>query len=245
MIAVISRDSPRSAAKSAFEDTLARLFAEAAGADVLLVPHIYHIAEDDPVWEELAKIGEPVVCLAWLYSRPSEWILRRHGIGQAGLATFDMGAYESPEQCFEACGQTGERAAQEGTVREPACEAASRWHPVVDYSRCIDCKQCMEFCLFGVYELDGRGSLRVAQPDNCKDGCPACSRVCPRGAIIFPLYRKDEAIAGAPGKFVTPDAAAKKMFEKRTSRPHRQPEGADDELDSLIDDLDRLTQRNP
>src|SRR5260370_29978985 len=33
--------------------------------------------------------------------------------------------------------------------------------------------------------------------DNCKRGCPACSRVCPEHAIIFPDY-KTPAIAGAP-----------------------------------------------
>jgi hypothetical protein len=36
----------------------------------------------------------------------------------------------------------------------------------------------------------------VEQQDNCKKGCPACSRVCPENAIIFPEY-KSPAIAGA------------------------------------------------
>src|SRR4029077_7187755 len=33
--------------------------------------------------------------------------------------------------------------------------------------------------------------------DQCKRGCPACSRVCPEHAIMFPDY-KTPAIAGAP-----------------------------------------------
>src|SRR5690606_21175948 len=36
----------------------------------------------------------------------------------------------------------------------------------------------------------------VEQPDNCRKGCPACSRVCPENAIIFPQH-KTPAIAGA------------------------------------------------
>ena len=36
----------------------------------------------------------------------------------------------------------------------------------------------------------------MEQPDNCRKGCPACSRVCPENAIIFPQH-KTPAIAGA------------------------------------------------
>jgi len=52
----------------------------------------------------------------------------------------------------------------------------------------------------------------VRNPDQCKPGCPACSRVCPQSAIMFPRYEKDAAIAGAPGHRVTLDAAARRMF---------------------------------
>jgi len=37
----------------------------------------------------------------------------------------------------------------------------------------------------------------VEQPDNCRQGCPACSRVCPENAIIFPQH-KTPTIAGSP-----------------------------------------------
>ena len=64
------------------------------------------------------------------------------------------------------------------------------WFPVIDYSRCINCKQCMNFCLFGVYNLND-GDIEVANPTKCKPNCPACSRVCPSQAIIFPKYDKE------------------------------------------------------
>ncbi len=62
------------------------------------------------------------------------------------------------------------------------------WFPVIDYERCKNCKQCMNFCLFGVYDVDEEGQVRVVKPDGCKTNCPACARVCPQAAIIFPKY---------------------------------------------------------
>lgn len=60
------------------------------------------------------------------------------------------------------------------------------WFPVIDKERCINCRQCLEFCLFGVYEEDESGQVRVTNPANCKNNCPACARICPQTAIIFP-----------------------------------------------------------
>jgi len=71
-----------------------------------------------------------------------------------------------------------------------------RWYPVIDYSRCTNCMECIDFCLFGVYGVDKVETILVEQPDNCRKGCPACSRVCPENAIIFPQH-KTPAIAGA------------------------------------------------
>lgn len=72
-----------------------------------------------------------------------------------------------------------------------------RWYPVIDFSRCTNCMECIDFCLFGVYGIDDVETILVEQPDNCRKGCPACSRVCPQNAIIFPQH-KTPAIAGAP-----------------------------------------------
>lgn len=76
-------------------------------------------------------------------------------------------------------------------------DASRRWYPVIDFGRCTNCLECIDFCLFGVYGIDGQETILVEQPDNCRQGCPACSRVCPENAIIFPQH-KTPTIAGSP-----------------------------------------------
>lgn len=62
------------------------------------------------------------------------------------------------------------------------------WFPVIDYSRCTNCMQCLSFCLFDVYGVSDR-KIQVQNQSNCKTDCPACSRVCPEVAILFPKYK--------------------------------------------------------
>jgi NAD-dependent dihydropyrimidine dehydrogenase PreA subunit len=63
------------------------------------------------------------------------------------------------------------------------------WFPVIDYSRCTNCMQCLSFCLFDVYGVSSESKIQVQHESNCKTDCPACSRVCPEVAIMFPKYR--------------------------------------------------------
>lgn len=63
------------------------------------------------------------------------------------------------------------------------------WFPVIDYARCTHCMQCLSFCLFDVYGVTPDARITVVNPANCKTDCPACSRVCPQVAIVFPKYR--------------------------------------------------------
>jgi Pyruvate/2-oxoacid:ferredoxin oxidoreductase delta subunit len=63
------------------------------------------------------------------------------------------------------------------------------WFPVIDFARCTNCMQCLSFCLFDVYGVSTTGGIEVRNQDNCKTECPACSRVCPEVAIMFPKYR--------------------------------------------------------
>ncbi|QEL16478.1 ATP-binding protein [Limnoglobus roseus] len=148
--------------------------------------------------------------------------------------------------------------------------AGRRWYPVIDYSRCTNCLECLDFCLFGVYGVDAFDRIITENQDQCKKGCPACSRVCPQQAIIFPEY-KSAAIAGGEGATVgglkidlsklfgggdaaDPLAAAVAERDRElvadgraavgttVGLPKRQTgtAGPKDDLDKLVDDLDSL-----
>lgn len=81
-------------------------------------------------------------------------------------------------------------------VEEPTSESPpvpvrrwKPWFPVIDFSRCTNCMQCLSFCLFDVYGVSKDGKIQVQNESNCKTDCPACSRVCPEVAIMFPKYK--------------------------------------------------------
>ncbi len=99
--------------------------------------------------------------------------------------------------CACSCGGAGE-AAGEGEAQEWV-----PWFPVIDYERCTDCGQCLGFCLFDVFARDADNKVRVVNPANCKTNCPACARVCPAQAIMFPKH-KDPALSGGAGRAAEP-----------------------------------------
>jgi NAD-dependent dihydropyrimidine dehydrogenase PreA subunit len=71
----------------------------------------------------------------------------------------------------------------------PAGRRWKPWFPVIDFNRCTNCMQCLSFCLFDVYGVTTDGRIQVQNESNCKTDCPACSRVCPEVAIMFPKYK--------------------------------------------------------
>lgn len=81
-----------------------------------------------------------------------------------------------------------ERIRQQVGLPEPG--AWKPWFPVIDYDRCANCQQCLSFCLFGVFGTDPSGLVEVRNQQRCKTGCPACARVCPEVAIMFPKHDK-------------------------------------------------------
>jgi hypothetical protein len=219
-------DPGRTAREGAVRDALAR-----SGVPVLVVPHLYHLTPDHPGLERIKELGGPLGVLAWLGARASLWTLRALGVDrEVALRCWDLAEFGSPEQCAQAV--LAAARAGDGPVRlqEVPGRPAARWYPVIDYDRCRACGQCQEFCLFGVYSRQG-GRVVAESPDECKDGCPACARVCPEGAIIFPHHRGDPAIAGALEPAESP------------TRPESTPDAPpEDDLDDLMDALDRLDQ---
>lgn len=76
-------------------------------------------------------------------------------------------------------------------------DAWAPWFPVLDADRCTQCGQCLNFCLFGVYATDADAHVEVRNPRQCKPDCPACARVCPEGAILFPKHPAEVINGGA------------------------------------------------
>lgn len=193
---------------------------------------------------------ETVDLMSWIQGEPKKEQLERYLNPQEMLGIGDAGSV--------ATGSIAEVEAEEKVRR--------RWYPVIDYDRCTNCMECIDFCLFGVYGVDALDRILVEAQDSCKKGCPACSRVCPENAIVFPQH-KTPAIAGAAGEvaglkidlsqlFGGGDAVEMAARERdielvRDGRdavgmsvgiPKRQANacGVRDELDDLIDGLDDL-----
>ncbi|QDT00444.1 ATP-binding protein [Adhaeretor mobilis] len=149
-----------------------------------------HDSADDYL-EEIRRIAgeastQTVELMGWIKGDPKPEQLARY------LANGDEG--ESGKANGES--KSSEAAVSAGPIVVEE-DPARRWYPVIDFSRCTNCLECIDFCLFGVYGMDGQETILVEQPDNCRKGCPACSRVCPENAIIFPEH-KTPTIAGSP-----------------------------------------------
>jgi Pyruvate/2-oxoacid:ferredoxin oxidoreductase delta subunit len=128
---------------------------------------------------------------------------------------------------------TPEHVAQAEAMRNdlPAASDSWRpWYPVIDYDRCAHCGQCLHFCIFGVYERTGE-EVHVAQPAACKNNCPACARICPQGAILFPMH-PDPLIHGEnkPGK-IQPDIDLSEKIQGDVLEVLRQRQESQDEED--------------
>ena len=235
---VISRSGrPDAGCLRVEEDLIARV--RAAGGRALVVPHVYYLKPGHPALARLGSLSGAVVG-TWLHPRAARWALHALGLPNAdSLQCMRLDSDEFATACSAAGFPVGNHAfavrrmpsrpngrPAPGDVEEIVGRPAPRWYPVIDYSRCRSCRQCVEFCLFGVYsEEDGRAA--AVRPDACKTGCPACARVCPHGAIIFPEC-DEPAIAGAEPQ--TPAAP----------QPAAAPRDPADGIDALIDELERL-----
>ncbi len=281
---VLSQGQSRNPEKRQLESDIASGAAAIDGVDVLVIPHLYDLANNGSTYQTLRALEGPLIVCTWLFDRAAHWVLDRNGVrGQSGevlLKSDDSAEDDNDESddAAEASQDSSDRVigaqprpsrpifcidlrvsdkasdylaeferiasvvqAREWLkhVREEAVQRAfdiptndtyvgnvgpgpseinivslttllgtpgvhtideqptRRWYPVIDFSRCTNCMECIDFCLFGVYGVDGVETILVEQPDNCRKGCPACSRVCPQNAIMFPQH-KTPAIAGAP-----------------------------------------------
>ena len=251
---VLSRSPQACAERRALEDAVGAALVE-AGRELVVVPHIYYLTPPHPATARLAQIENGAILAAWLHPRAIEWTAHALGMGEEIITRcYDLGTFSSAEECVKAiaagvgCAGAPDRSAPaSGHVEDLAAPASERWYPVLDYSRCAACRQCFGFCLFGVYSVE-HDRVVATQPDNCKHGCPACARVCPQGAIMFP-HHDDPAIAGAPGAEIARNPKAIQAVLERAR--HKRAEAVrvfagqsddrqKDDLDDLIDALEDL-----
>ena len=63
--------------------------------------------------------------------------------------------------------------------------AGRRWYPVIDFSKCTNCMECIDFCLFGVYGVDNADTILVEQPDSCRRDAPRAAAFAPETRSSF------------------------------------------------------------
>lgn len=130
------------------------------------------------------------------HARAVNWLIRSGG-SQANRVTLLNSRDEAAEPIVARLLETGLHSSDFTSIAFKKTREWVPWFPVIDYDRCKNCKQCLSFCLFGVYGLDAQGRVSVVNPQGCKTNCPACARICPDVAIIFPKYNQ-APINGAP-----------------------------------------------
>jgi len=246
-----------------------------------VVDSVYDTPDDDPAADLLRNIQGGLLFLGWYHARALKWTLARRTppptpsrkgseettavqcldvrasspdalVAQvtrivAGACSADVSAASPLAIVAQSSGLRGDPAGRPTT-------AAPRWYPVIDYSLCTNCMECLDFCLFGVFGVDAQETLRVVSPEQCRQDCPACARVCPAGAIIFPKYKGDPAIAGAEpavtgrvrkldlsGLFGKPKDRRQAMLERDSAllKSSPKPAGAD-RVEQLAQEFDKL-----
>jgi len=132
------------------------------------------------------------------YDRSMRLLLQQADANLSNLEVEFLNFLESDDQAIaEKVAHFCKDSGQAHTYREVGLSTEWKsWYPIIDYSRCTACGQCHDFCLFGVYEKRD-GKVVVVKPQACKNNCPACGRICPQTAIIFPKYAFGGAIGGS------------------------------------------------
>jgi NAD-dependent dihydropyrimidine dehydrogenase PreA subunit len=158
--------------------------AECAANVVMVADLCSMAAAKDPALAAL-KDSEELTVIA-CQPRAARWLFHAGGASLAGrkIEFLDMRTQSAGEIVARISASGRGKGKDKGAPEKPAGDWIP-WFPVIDYSRCKNCKQCLSFCLFGVYEADEKGRMVVKNPRKCKTNCPACARICPEVAIIF------------------------------------------------------------
>ena len=144
-------------------------------------------AKKDPLLRQWTEQEELVVCAC--FSRAVKALFSHAEVKLPEAARIFNLRTQSPEEIVPMLVSGNEGQTSPITIQATDPDWVP-WFPVIDYDRCKNCKQCLNFCLFGVYSLAQNQTVQVSRPAKCKTGCPACARVCPYAAIVFPKYDK-------------------------------------------------------
>lgn len=270
---LLSEPRPGDAEQQELLDHVTQALMSRKSIDLTIVPHLYDLDPTGPTMGYLREIEGPMIVISWLYPRAAFWTLRTGGIeGRLGNGADDHDQGERPVWCLGmhakvdpkailddvdriAGGNTEKLLSTADEIQEPTRRTEAtreRWYPVIDRDRCSGCLECLNFCLFGVYGMDTEDNLLIEQADACRAGCPACSRICPEGAIMFPQHT-DPAIAGDAEASLTglkldlsqvfsgadPSPQALAERDHALSQMKAASEKVD-QLDDLVDELDDM-----
>jgi len=161
---------------------------ERSGAGFTLVSDLCAMAAKyDPALRRIASA--PDVRIAACFPRAVRGLFAAAGVDlpDSGV-TFANMREQTAEGVTDALLAGGGQAGTTGRRKIEQADDWIAWFPVIDRQRCTNCKTCLSFCLFGVYGMSAGGRVEVRNPANCKTNCPACARVCPQTAIIFPKH---------------------------------------------------------
>ena len=181
-------------------DGLAAQYLRAAAGDMIVLASLYaratHWLLD--AYGVKGRMGELAAAARFGQPGLGRGSRARHAPRSARSGALIFAAIARPSRCGRRSGGFWEtlpaasrhiRGSESPGVDRPVAIAEDvrmRWYPVIDYGRCQNCLECLNFCLFGVFGVDDSEQILVEQPDACRAGCPACSRVCPSQAIMFP-----------------------------------------------------------
>jgi Pyruvate/2-oxoacid:ferredoxin oxidoreductase delta subunit len=160
-----------------------------SGLDVRVVDDLCALAaEKDPILAEYSACDNLHVIAC--YPRAVKWLFHR---ADAPLSddrtTIHNARRDDPDSIISSLTSRSDLSESPAVPTEADVRSSwIPWFPVIDYDRCVNCRQCLDFCLFGVYAQSDDGKVEVVNPQGCKTNCPACSRLCPQTAIIFPKY---------------------------------------------------------
>lgn len=170
--------------------------AKSFSRSVLSVPFLYDSITAGQSIDRLRAEKRPLIAITSLSHRAVVGLFQKYKIDAPLLACFpadskELGDFLSSYPPEDASSVTVE------IINESLAE---NWYPLIDEAACIGCLECVNFCLFGVYAIGQYERPIVSHPKMCKNGCPACSRICPCGAIIFPLFDDPNINGSLPAK---------------------------------------------